>query len=248
MPISKRNVSASAFQPENLQFGALRRYESKQQPYVPVTYTSVENGHTVSSILLLETPSMPMPFGANEYEGEKNIDLSFNNPTPEVQSFREKMEAVDGLVLQAAQTHTEGLFRQVRSLEVLKDAQNKIVKQAMKQEYGYSMRVKWPKYDKPRFWKVKPNTNKFVEIQEDDCKAGCTGKVIMELRPVYAVSGRFGVKWVIAQVLVETFPAALSQCGFGEVAEEGDKTVDSKTVDIKAGDEADLDNMEYDSD
>lgn len=244
MPKQPVRVPASAFNPQQVQFGPLRKYPDKQQPYIPATYRSTDNGHVVTSTLQLITPSMPMPFGVGSYEGAKNIDLSFNDPTPEVQSFRDKMSELDNLVLQAAQAHAEAFFGEVPSIEVLKHTQNKIAKQAKKKEYGYSMKIKWPKFEGPTFWKQAPGSGKFVEVSEDECKPGCTGKVVAELRPIYSVNGRFGVKWVVIQVLVETFPAQPDKCAFGDVASQGDPAA-PKAPTIHTVDENDMEEDAY---
>lgn len=216
MPINKKQVKAADFDPSQLRFGEIRKYATTNQPYIPVLYQN--------SILLLETPTMTMPFGVGTYipeggeskTGDKNIDLSFNDDRPEVHDFKAKMEAVDDLVLAAMEPKSEALFNKRKTKEVLDDNHYKIVKQAKKVEYGYSMKVKWPKLEEPTFWCADadrgPNT--FKQCDESYCKPGSTGKVIMELRPVYTVNGKFGVKWIIAQVLVETQLETLSGCGF----------------------------------
>ena len=221
MPINKVQVQAADFNPSLLNFGEVRKYAVSQQPYIPVTYGN--------DVLLLRTPTLPMPFGVSlpyspddssgdKPAGDKSIDLSFNNPTPEVADFRRKMEEVDELVLNAMVSRSEALFNKRKTREVLDDNQYKIVKLPKNPQYGASMKVKWPKQEEPTFW-----DSDFRQRDEAYCKSGSTGSLIMELRPVYAVSGKFGVKWVIAQVLVETQPMTLTGCGFappnGEQAE-----------------------------
>lgn len=217
MPVTKGLVDAHDFQPENLHFDGIRRYKDGNKPYIPASYTQIVNGHTTNIALLLKTPSMPMPFGVGEYQGEKNIDLSFNNPTPEVQAFREKMEAVDTMVFETGVQYSNVFFGRSMRPELLEEmgAHNKIVRLARKEEYGYSMKTKWPKFEPPTFYKMV--NGQLAVAQESECKGGCTGKIIMELRPIYFVSGKFGVKWVIGQVLIETSPPTLNTCGFGEI-------------------------------
>jgi len=215
MPMPKLHVKAADFDPSLLHFGQVRKYKDSQQPHIPITYNN--------SQLLLQTPTMPMPFGLGMYipegskTGEKNIDLSFNSPSDEVRAFKEKLMTMDALVRDAALQNSEALFGKKKSIEVLEDNQYTIVKEAKQKEYGYSMKVKWPKLETPTFW-AKTATGDFLQKEESYCTGGSTGQVIMELRPIYSVNGKFGVKWLINQVLVETVPATLNGCGFGAIA------------------------------
>ena len=215
------------FDPSKLQFQGIKRYKEGNKPYIPAVY----NGAS----LFLKTPVMPMPFGVGEYSGEKNIDLSFNNPTPEVAAFKQKMEAVDDLVFKTVVAHSETLFGKPKSAPLLQemDAHNKIVREAAKKEYGFSMKTKWPRFSEPKFYKRR--NDKPVQAEEGDCKNGCTGQVLMELRPIYYVSGKFGVKWTIDQVLVVTAAPDRTDCSFGEVdmtPEKGDEDEDQDVGDI----------------
>lgn len=219
MPANKVQVTAADFDPSLLRFGEVRRYATTNQPYIPVLYRS--------DVLLLRTPTMPMPFGVSQpYNadeskadqkptGDKSIALSFNNPSPEVAEFRAKLEQVDEMVLAEMVPRSEALFNKLKSKEVLDDNHYKSVTIPKKAEYGASLRVKWPKNEEPTFW-----DRDFQKRDEAFCTPGSTGSVIMELRPVYTVNGKFGVKWVIAQVLVESQPMTLTGCGFAPPAQE----------------------------
>ena len=223
MPINKKQVKAADFDPSLLRFGEIRKYATTNQPYVPVLYQN--------AVLLLETPTLTMPFGVGTFipeggeakSGDKNIDLSFNDDREEVQSFKRKMEAVDGLVLEAMEPRSEALFNKRKTKEVLDDNHYKIVKMAKKAEYGSSMKVKWPKLDEPSFWCPAPGGG-FKECDESYCKPGSTGRIIMELRPIYTVNGKFGVKWTIVQALVESQLETLTGCGFGAKEPAADVT------------------------
>lgn len=209
MTITAHKQLQANFDPTLLQFGDVRKYQNSAAPFLPVTY----NGNS----LQLETCTVPMPFGVGVYEetGEKSIDISFNNPTPEVEQLREKMEQVDEMVFNAVQERHVALLGKAKTREVLEDAHNKIVKEAKKKEYGFSMKVKWPKLGPDNKNKAPSFFNaERQEVDENYCVNNSRGKLIMELRPVYAVSGRFGVKWVVLSVLVEEVPMTLSGCAF----------------------------------
>lgn len=215
MPAPKVYVDAADLDLSLLEFGDLKHYAQSKLPYVPVTYAG-------GKVLMLTTPEMPMPFGVSTYvpegkreeEGEKNIDLSFRNPSPEAQAFREKMDQLDQLVLDTSFERSKAWFGKQKTRDTLDDNQNKNFKLAKNPEYGYSMKIKWPKNDDVSFWDGQKTDarGQYVRCREEDCVNNSRGSVVMELRPLWQVQGKFGLKWVAEQVLITERPVQEEGC------------------------------------
>ena len=214
-----------------LEFGDIKHYEKSKLPYVPVTF----NGGT----LLVRTPELAMPFGVSSFvpegktEGEKNIDLSFRDATGDAEVFRQKMVELDRMVLDVSHQRSKEWFGKQKSRDTLDDNHNKIVKLGKKEEYGMSMKVKWPKVmrpeQEPTFWNAARK-----QVDESECISNSKGCVIVELRPLYMVQGKYGIKFTVRQVMITEKPERLTGCGFGPAA-DGQNDV------IKGGEEEDDD-------
>lgn len=192
-----------------LAFGELRHYEKSKAPYVPVTYCN--------KALIVQTPEMLMPFGVGMFipegksEGEKNLDLSFRGGNEQVQAFEDRMAQLDEMVLSTSIACSESWFGKKKKRDVLEENHNRIVKVPRKEEYGRSMKVKWPGNGaEPTFWDANRKP-----VEEDYVTNNSKGFVLMELRPLYIVQNKaFGLKWVVRQVMVKERAEQLSGCGF----------------------------------
>lgn len=210
-------VSAADLDVALIKFGDQKLYKLSKLPYVPVTYEG--------KVLRVKTPTVRMPFGVSNYKPEGkdkddiSIPISFEDTEP---VFFQKMQQLDERVLDTAVEQSQKWFGKQKSRDTLDDNHNKIVKvpKVDKMEYGRSMKVKWPGagQGEPKFWE--PVGSKCRQVDKDVLVPHCTGKVIMELRPLYQVQGKFGLKWVVKEVLVVTKPEETSACGFGDVASQ----------------------------
>lgn len=206
-------VEPQDFDQSKVIFGDLK-IDKNKLPFIPVTY---EN-----STLLLKTPVMLMPFGVKEWdEGDKALDLAFRGSGPAGDSLLQKMRDLDARVIEVAHKHSKAWFGKQKTKDVLDEFHNKTAKPGKKEEYGWGMKVKYPKnvpgVPQPRFY-----DSRQVEVDETHVAKNSKGRVLMELRPLYPVQGKFGLKWTLRQAMVTEKPQTLEGCAFGAPAPAAD--------------------------
>lgn len=169
--------------------------------------------------ILLQTPTMSLPFGITPYDvnGEiqsYSIDLSFRGieNDPKLQDFLDKVRELDEFLIDTATENSEAWFGKKQSREMVAEFYRRLVND------------KNPEY--PPFVKMKvsagmngePNAQFYDEKKErvgiDYLSKGASVKVICEISSIWFVNKTFGASFRVSQAAVMNKPNRLQEYAF----------------------------------
>lgn len=181
-------------------------------------------GHSVNILydnmrrILLQTPSMPAPFGISEFTTETgvvkySVDLSFRyeNEDSKVARFRDKLEQLDEKMIELATINSVKWFGKKLSREVIAELYRPLIKLSKQPE----------KYKPLLKCKLRSRVNGEMGINAFDVHAfTCDGdvfdmatfmpggsiKLIVEIMPVWFMNRQFGLSLNIVQVEMTQLP------------------------------------------
>ena len=179
-----------------------------------VVYISGEQGR-----VLLQTPTMSLPFGVTPYDvngdiQSDSVELSFrgHETDPRLQDFLAKVKELDEYLIDTATEHSEAWFGKKQSREMVAEFYRRLVND------------KNPEY--PPFVKMKvgagmngaPNAEFYDEKRQpvgiDYLTKGSCVKVICEISSIWFVNKTFGASFRISQAAVVSKPNRLQGYSF----------------------------------
>ena len=206
--------------------------------------------------LVLQTPELTLPYGLNVYEvkdssgnptgkNEYSLNLSFKgyDTRKDVKLFLAKMTELGEEIVDYAVANSQKWFRKKHTKEVVEALNNSIVQYSKDKETG-EVTHKWPPTMKVKLYtddqesflcETYNKKHEPVSFRENVVK-GTTVKGLMSCSGVWFAGGKFGVTWVMRQMVVNP-PSRLSGYSFLPDSDDEDET--DNTCNVEDTDEDD---------
>ncbi len=187
--------------------------------------------------LVIQTPSLPVPFGFGSYTDESsgkvsysmNMQLSGYDSDPKVKQFYEAIQAIDEFMVEQGLKNSKEWFGKVCSKETIED------------KYSPNIKIAKDKNGDPKPYppSVKVAFNKLRDSDEFECKVfGVESKndpnpkpitdvpfeelipkrsqvtTLIQCTGVWFVNGKFNCKWKAIRVRLDSQPERISGYGF----------------------------------
>jgi len=230
-------VQPSSFTVSKVSVGQLKVLESGGK-MAYVNYGDSRN-------LVMQTPSLPSPFGLNVFDKAGPPKFSFDlalrgyQENPKVRAFYEALVALDEYMIDLGVKNSKLWFKGDMKREVIEAFYSPIVKFGRDKDgnrtpYPPNVKIQLRKnregifetefYDEKA--KANPNAKALVLDDENPIESFIVKKVevtaLMQCTGVWFAGGKFGLSWKAVQVRLDSIPAGLRGYGFvnDDVVEE----------------------------
>ena len=188
-----------------------------------IVYLSNADG----SRIVLQTPTMPLPFGVTPYEvggdiQSYSLDLSFRHAESDekVGAFLNVVRKLDAYLIDVATERSEEWFGKKQSRELIEEFYRKVLNDRRPGEYPPTVKAKVSVNSMGE-----PVAQFFDETRQstslDNFSKGATIKTIVELGSVWFVNKTFGVTFRVSQAQVVQKPSAVGKAYAFQNEEEG---------------------------
>lgn len=217
--------------------------------------------------LVLQTPELTLPYGLNVYEvkdssgnptgkNEYSLNLSFKgyDTRKDVKLFLSKMKELGETIVDYAVDNSQKWFRKKHTKEVVEALNNSIVQYSKDKETG-EVTNKWPPTMKVKLYtddqdnflcETYNKKHEPVPFRENVVK-GTTVKGLMSCSGVWFAGGKFGVTWVMRQMVVNP-PSRLSGYSFLPDSDDEEDGVADNTCNVEDTEEDEDDEAVVDAD
>jgi len=206
--------------------------------------------------LTLQTPRMFLPYGLNEYDvkdssgnptGKKeySLRLSFkgwDDKTSNNATFLEAMKSFNDVLVESGVQNSVKWFKKKHTREVVEALNSNVVQYSKDRETG-EVTNEWPPTMKAKLYQRNDeftceayNKNREEVDFKSNVVKGAWVQGLMSCSGVWFAGGKFGVTWVMRQLIVEP-PARLS--GFSFLLDDEDSTVEQTVEQTVETDEED---------
>lgn len=228
MILMPKNVDIS-----KIQYGAPKKLDNGGK-IVPVSYDK--------SPLIIQTPSMLVPYGINDWQGDNgvqkfSVNLSFAgaNDIASVGTLLDLMKSVDEkCVADACQNSLSWLGKKSMSSEVSQELYTPIVKLSKDKEtgdvtdkYPATMKVSLPFRDGAFTCEAYNGERAQLDIKTSLVKRSKVTAII-QCTGLWVAGGRYGTSWKMLQMKIDS-PAGIS--GYAFAADSDDEQVADSDVD-----------------
>lgn len=179
--------------------------------------------------IVLQTPVMALPFGAQPYQDPNtgdvmswSTDVSFRDNDPKVVQFMETIKVLDEVMLKAAHENSAEWFGKKMAPEVLGEFYRKLVKPSNNPLFAPTMKLKIPLVN------GEISTQVFDESKApktmDYVTKGTSCRLIIELGSIWFINKSFGVSWKVLQMAVVSRPRRMETFAFVDDDDAEDAT------------------------
>lgn len=183
--------------------------------------------------IIMQTPTMSVPFGVSEYVPENNsgptkysLDASFKGVPDDMRlnRFLETARSIDTRMIDLAVENSKAWFGKQMSREVVEELYRPLVKLSKTPE-KYAPTIKYkirPARDGGAGMNVEAFNHKREPFDMGDFQSGSSVKCIVDFAPIWFVNKQFGVTLSIVQLEVVSLPVGKLQ-GFAFANDSDDE-------------------------
>lgn len=191
---------SSTFQPSSINFSSLHKNKFGGK----VIYL---NNDSKNKKMYLQLPYMRAPFGLSSFtdEGTKKTSYSLNlsfDDTPEINDIKEKMYALDEIVLETVVKNSESWLGKKFNINVLREALYKPLVHPGKGDYPPTMKLKVMTDAKSGNFIPEAYNSNHERVPFDTITSGQKVMAIIEIPSIWFIDNKFGVSAKVSQILI----------------------------------------------